>query len=491
LKNVFQLNLSKFGGKAGLDAEKITIKNLLLSKINRKLTLLFIIVALVAPALGIYYFYLMSVSSIPQSLFTDQVDLLKIIAIMIMVLIAINAGVIGFLVSRSISKPIKELYKATREVESGNYNLRLNIKTNDEIAQLGEAFNLTTAALSRLNEERKEIDNAKTEFLSITSHELRSPMTPMKAQLQMLKEGYFGNLNDKQLESLAIIVRNADRLDNIIVDFLEISRIEAARLKFNFKETDLKQTVIEIIKFMQAYANEKNIELVTELDNLPTIEVDADRISQVLRNLVNNAIKFSNETSKIEISTKLKENFILFSVRDYGCGLTPENQIRVFEPFYQAEDANRRIHGGTGLGLAICRGIVESQKGKIWVESKPGKGCKFSFTVPLTPVRKIEPIKVLFSPKGVIENKIRDEFKTTLGPLGEGEFIGLKGKNSLGKDDLFEYIDSLTKEYIISQEIGYDFKNRIGKVYGEEKEVINEKRDMVFQEIGDEVLTRD
>jgi len=478
-------------GKAGLDAEKITIKNLLLSKLNRKLTLLFIIVALVAPALGIYYFYIMSVSSLPPSIYADQAELLKIIAIMIMVLIAINAGVIGFFVSRSISRPIKELYKATRKVESGNYNVRLDIKTNDEIAQLGEAFNLTTTALSKLNKEHKEIDNAKTEFLSITSHELRSPMTPMKAQLQMLKEGYFGKLNKKQLESLAIIVRNADRLDNIIVDFLEISRIEAARLKFNFSETDLTQTVIDTTKFMQAYANEKDIELVTNLDKLPIIEVDADRVSQVLRNLINNAIKFSNEKSRIEISTELKSNYIIFSVRDYGCGLTPENQIRVFEPFYQAEDANRRRHGGTGLGLAICRGIIESQKGKIWVESKPGKGSKFNFTLPLAPVRIIEPIKVLFSHKGVIESKIREEFKTVLGPLGEGEFIDLKGKNALSKDDIFEYIDSLSKEYIISQEIGNDFKNRIGKIYGEEKEVINEKNNTVVQCVGDEVLIRD
>jgi signal transduction histidine kinase len=474
-------------GKIALDAEKMNIKNLLLSKLNRKLTIMFILVALVAPAFGIFYFY----AIVEGEFGADQAELLKVIAIMVMILIAINAGVIGFFVSRSISKPIKELYNATQEVETGNYDVRLNIKTNDEIAQLGQAFNLTTAELSKLNEERKEIDSAKTEFLSITSHELRSPMTPMKAQLQMLKEGYFGKLNNKQQDSLTIIVRNADRLDNIIVDFLEISRIEAARLRFNFKETDFTQTVKDTAKFMQGFANEKDIELITNLDKLPIIEVDADRVNQVLRNLINNAIKFSNNKSKIEISAELKKDYILVSVRDYGCGLTPENQIRVFEPFYQAEDANRRRHGGTGLGLAICRGIVESQKGKIWVESKPGKGSKFYFTVPLVPVRKIEPIKVLFSSKGVIERKIREEFKTILGPLGDSEFIDLKGKNALSRDDLYGYVDSLTEEYIISQEIGLDFKNRIGKIYGEEKEVINEKSDTVLHGIGEEVLIRD
>jgi len=330
-----------------------------------------------------------------------------------------------------------------------------------------------------LEDEREEIDNAKTEFLSITSHELRSPMTPMKAQLQMMEEGYFGKLKKKQKESINIITRNADRLDNIIADFLEISRIEAARLKFNFVETDLVETVKETAEFMKAFANEKKIKLVVISDRLPTIEADPDRISQVLRNLINNAIKFSPEKSKIEIEARLKKDHILFSVKDSGVGLTSENQIRIFEPFYQVENVNRRRHGGTGLGLAICRGIIESQKGKIWVESKTGSGSKFYFTVPLQPVRKIEPIKVLFSQKGVIDRKIKDEFQSELGPLGTGEFEELKSKNSINKDDLIKYIDFLIENYIIPNDRGITFKNRISQIFGDEKEVINKKADTI------------
>lgn len=475
----------------GVDWKKFNIQNLLLSKINRKLTLLFVIVGLVAPALAVYYFYTISVSSVPEFLSSAQAPLLRTVAIMIIILIAINAGIIGFFVSRSLSKPIKEMYNATREIERGNYDVRLDIKTHDEIGELAQAFNRTTTALGRLEKERKEIDNAKTEFLSITSHELRSPMTPMKAQLQMLEEDYFGKLKKKQKDSLGIVIRNADRLDNIIVDFLEISRIEAARLKFNFKETDLGQTVREIANFMEAFAKEKNIELIVNVDKLPIIEADSDRVSQVLRNLINNAIKFSDENSKIEIAAELKKDYILFNVRDYGCGLTPENQLRIFEPFYQVESASRRKHGGTGLGLAICRGIVESQNGKIWVESKPGRGCKFYFSIPLEPVRKIKPIKILFSHKGAIERKIREEFKTILGPLGDGEFNEMKNKNALGRDDLFGYIDSLTEQYIIPPERGLDFKDRIQRIYGYEKDdVINRKENTLDDSLG-EVLKRD
>lgn len=474
-----------------MDANRFSIKNLLLSKINRKLTLLFAIVGLVAPSLAIYYFYTISLNSLDAELYVRQAPLIRNIALLVILLISIDASLVGYVISRSISKPIKDLYEATQKVEEGNYGIRLNIKTHDEIEKLSTAFNRTTAALGKIEEERKEIDSAKTEFLSITSHELRSPMTPMKAQLQMLQEGYFGKLTPKQKESLTIIIRNADRLDNIIVDFLEISRIEAARLKFNFKQTDISEIVSDTTKFMQAFANEKNIKLTTEIDpSIPLIEADPDRISQVLRNLINNAIKFSNEKDKIEITAELQRNDILFSVRDFGCGLDADNQIRVFEPFYQVESANRRRHGGTGLGLAICRGIVESQNGKIWVESKPNKGCKFSFTVPLEPVMNIKPIRILFSQKGVIERKVMEEFKTTLGPLGAGEFDELKSKNAINKEDLFGYVDSLTEMYILDQESGEVFKNNIQKIFGEEKEVINKKEDTVECKLGDEVLKR-
>lgn len=388
-----------------LDDDEFNPKKSLFSRIDRKLTFLFIIVAIVAPTLGIYYFYIISTSVIPESLFAEQSDLLKTTAVFVICVIAIDAGIIGFIVSRSISKPIKELYKAAKEVEMGNFSIRTDIKTNDEIEELSRAFNDTTAALNRMNEERKQIDSTKTEFLSITSHELRSPMTPMKAQLQMLENEYFGKLTKEQKDSLAIVIRNADRLDKIIADFLEISRIEAARLKFVFRKTDLKETVRETVEFMKGFANEKNIELVVNAEELPMIEVDPDRVSQVLRNLINNAIKFSDENSKVEIGAVAKKDHILFSVKDYGCGLTPENQIRVFEPFYQVEKTSYRKYGGTGLGLTICRGIAESQKGKIWVESESGKGSTFYFTIPLKPVRETEPIKVLFSPKSAIESK--------------------------------------------------------------------------------------
>jgi len=476
-------------GKKLVDHEEKKLGDFIKSKLNRKLTLLFIIVAVVAPSSAVYYFYQISIN-LSENTTLQTTLMLQSIVIVIITLIAIDAGVIGYFVSRSISRPIKNLYEATKKIEQGEYDIKLDIKTGDEIQRLAEAFNKTTKVLSSLEKERQELDTAKTDFLSITSHELRSPMTPMKAQLQMLHQGYFGKLNKKQSESINIIARNADRLDNIIVDFLEISRIEAARLKFNFRKTDLIETVKNTVKFMDGFAKEKNINLVISLEKIPVIEVDPDRISQVLRNLINNAIKFSEENSKIEIASQQKNNHIEFSVKDYGCGLSYENQIRVFEPFYQVESASRRKHGGTGLGLAICRGIVESQKGKIWVESKEGKGSKFFFTIPLEPVRDIKPIRILFSRKTSIERKLKEEFKTMLGPLGINEFEELKKQNSLDEIKLIDYIEDLKINYIITDEIGEQFKNSIYEIYNDKKGVINDKKYTSETKVEDEVIKR-
>jgi len=300
--------------------------------------------------------------------------------------------------------------------------------------------------------------------LSITSHELRSPMTPMKAQLQMLQAEYYGKLTKKQKESVDIVLRNTSRLDNIILDFLEISRIEAARLKFRFKKTNLIEPINRLVEEMKGFMPEKSIKIETKIDKLPTIEVDSDRVMQILRNLVNNAKKFSKPNGKIFIRAILKEKVIEFCVKDEGIGISQEGQQRIFEPFFQAEQTMYREHGGTGLGLAICKGIIESQNGKIWVESKQGEGSIFFFTIPLQPVREIKAIKLLFSPKTGIDKKVKELFIELLGPLGEGEFNLLK-QHGLRYEDLMDHLEDLKERGIIDEESMKEIDNKLALVY--------------------------
>jgi signal transduction histidine kinase len=446
------------------------LKTFFFGRISVKLTSLFLIVGIVAPGIGIGYFYLIASSFLMQNseFFLQQQMLLNGAALLIIILIAVNTMLLGLVVSRSFTKPLKEVHKAAQELEKGNFSIRAFVKTNDELAQLADALNRSALALSKMDEEQQQLDKAKSEFLSITSHELRTPITPLKAQLQMLQQEYFGKLSDKQKESVDVILRNAERLNKIIEDFLEVSRIEAARLKFSFRKTDLQETVMDTVRFMEGFAKEKNITFITTASNLPFIEVDPDRISQVLRNLVHNAVKFSPAGGRIEITVELKKDHVQFSVKDQGVGLKSEDQIRVFEPFYQVEGTLNRKYGGTGLGLTICRGIIEAQKGKIWVESKPGIGSTFSFTVPLTPIQEIEPIKVLFSPKVDIEKRLQDEFMNALGPMGTVEFNELRNRHALGKEDLYQYITSLEEQCILRPQHAQNMKKNVGKIFGEE-----------------------
>jgi len=464
-----------------LTDDEFKIKKYLFGKMSRKLTFLFLIVGIIAPTIGIIYFYLISYSILPieQEAFNKQYTLLSTTAIAIIILIALNTAIAGYFISQSISKPIRELHKATTELEKGNFNVRTNITTNDELGELSRAFNKSAIALGIMEEEHKQLEKTKSEFFSMTSHELRTPITPLKVQLQMLYKQYYGKLTTKQRETLMNILKNTERLNKIIEDFLEISRIESARLKFIFKKTDVRETVYETINLMEGFAKEKNIQFTTEFSKLPDINADPDRISQVLKNIIHNAIKFSPNGGKIEISAQLKKDFIQFSIKDYGKGMSPRDQIRVFEPFYQV-DAGSKEFGGTGLGLAICRGIVEAQKGKIWIQSIEGQGSTFYFTIPLKPIEKIQPIKVLFSPKFEIEKELKEKFISILGPMGIAEFDELQINNEIEKDKIIDYIDNLKKERILNEQNYKEFKEEILKIFSETP--TDEPTDLVIDE---------
>jgi len=448
-----------------MEKNKFSLKKLLFGKISRKLLLVFMVVVILIFILGIFS------SEIDKGALHGIVDSEYAPFVgqaMILIFIAISFILIEFFVSRSISKPIKQLHEATEEIEKGNYDVKVDIKTGDELEELGKAFNETTAKLEKVEEEHKQINKAKTKFLTITSHELRSPMTPMKAQLQMLEGEYFGKLNEKQKESIRIVLNNSKRLDKIVVDFLEVSRIETARLKFNFVKTNLTKTIQNLVQYMKGYMPEKNVHFVTKIDELPKIKVDPDRTMQVLRNLINNAIKFSGGNPMVEVTAKTEGSSILFSVKDNGIGISDEDQKRIFDPFFQADKSFSRRFPGTGLGLAICKGIVEAQNGKIWIESKLDEGSTFYFTVPFEPTKKMKPIMVLFSPHELLEKKIEKTFREIQGPIGVPWFKKLKARNEITEEKLYKYIDSIVQQGSLKHSKGALFKERIKAIFKEE-----------------------
>ena len=396
------------------------------------------------------------------SYFQDAIVALWSKIILIILSVIALSLFLSIIIVKKITKELHELKNIALEVKKGNYSKLATVNSTDEIGELAMAFNQAITSLSQLDKERKTLDKAKTEFLSITSHELRSPMTPMKAQLQMLQGNYFGKLNKKQEQSVEIVLRNTQRLDGIIVDFLEISRLEAARLKFNFMFSDLSEMIHLLVAEMKGFIPEKKIDFITRIQKPLMVETDPERVSQVLRNLLTNAIKFSNIGGTIEITAKKTHDEVFFSVKDNGVGIKKDSQVRIFEPFFQADNMYQHRSGGTGLGLAICKGIVTSQNGRIWFESVENKGTVFNFTLPLKPVKEMRNIKVLFSSKQAVEEQLKKLFSEMLGPIGEIEFDDLRLKGLI-KEDILAYVDFLKENHIISKT--KDFKKSINDIF--------------------------
>jgi len=245
--------------------------------------------------------------------------------------------------------------------------------------------------IAQQNIQLKKLDKIKTDFLNVTSHELRTPMASIKGYIQMLLKQKLGEITEEQRKALNVVLRNTDRLDHLIQDILDISRLESRMMKFVPKKTDVRPLIGETVETMQSYADLKHIKIRSEVeDKIPELIIDQERIKQVIINLLNNAIKFSPDGSIINIRAKKEKDDILFEVQDFGRGIPKNKQMKIFETFYQVDSSKDKKFGGVGLGLSISRGIVVSHGGKIWVESKEGKGSMFRFILPIDAVVNME-----------------------------------------------------------------------------------------------------
>lgn len=229
----------------------------------------------------------------------------------------------------------------------------------------------------------REETEVKSRFISSVSHELRTPLSAMKEGLAIVLNGEAGEINDKQHKFLDITKRNIDRLGRLIDDVLDFQKIEAGKMEFDMQENDINEVVREIQKTMSPLVNEKGLTISAVLDeSLPLASFDADKIIQVLTNLVDNAIKFTKK-GDIIIATSKSNSSVHISVQDTGHGIKKEDLPRLFYEFEQLSDVNNRKTGGTGLGLAISRQIIKEHNGRIWAESEFGKGTTINFMLPI------------------------------------------------------------------------------------------------------------
>ena len=226
----------------------------------------------------------------------------------------------------------------------------------------------------------KQLERTREEFVANVSHELRTPLSLIKGYVETLLDGAKDNPEVKT-KFLQTIQRNSERLQFLIEDLLTISELESGRLKMNLQSVQLRPVADRVLEDFKAQAAGKSVTLTNEVPNLTT-QADAERLQQVLGNLVGNAIKYGRSEGHVKISGRMEDGEIELCVKDDGPGIPSEALERVFERFYRIDKARSREQGGTGLGLSIVKHIVQSHGGKVWAKSEPGKGAEFYFTLP-------------------------------------------------------------------------------------------------------------
>ncbi len=258
--------------------------------------------------------------------------------------------------------------------------------TDDELSRLFEEIYRTGEALEKDLHAFKRVENYRREFLGNVSHELKTPIFSIRGFAETLLEGALddGAVNRSFVEK---ILRNADRLSNLAADLAEISRLETGELKMEHAPFDLRRVVRDVVELLEPIAGERGITLQQRLpETLPPVMGDGVRIRQVLINLAENGIKYNDPGGSVEIVARaLPSGEVKVSVVDNGIGLAPEHLPRLTERFYRVDKSRSRAQGGTGLGLAIVKHILGAHDRSLMIESSPGRGSTFGFTLPTAP----------------------------------------------------------------------------------------------------------
>lgn len=287
------------------------------------------------------------------------------------------AVVVAFLItlflSRRILSPVKELTSAAQRLGKGDFSQRVDITDKSEIGDLASTFNSMAGNLQRDEQLRQHM-------VSDIAHELRSPLTNVRGYLEAINDGVM----QPDKATISSIYDETVLLSRLINDLQELSLAESGELKLYRQPEDVEELVRQSITAIQSKASEKGLEVSCDIPaDLPRVNIDFLRIKQVLLNLLENALAHTPGGGRINIAANLSPGFIEVSVSDTGEGIPAEEIDNIFERFHRVDKSRSRSTGGSGLGLTIARYIVEEHKGKIWAQSTPGKGSRFSFTLPV------------------------------------------------------------------------------------------------------------
>jgi signal transduction histidine kinase len=284
--------------------------------------------------------------------------------------------VIDFLIAKDQKKIAPKEIAAMKALADQTGIVARNLRLFEDIQKANDQLGVA-------NEHLKQLDQAKSEFVSIASHQLRTPMTGIMGYLSMLTSGDFGKLKPKHNKLLEDLLKESQRMIRLINLFLNVSKIEAGRFAIEKKPGDLNELIEKEIQEFRSLLEKKGLKLIFKPKKLPAVNMDSDKIKDVVLNLVDNAIKYT-EKGQIVIKADYLKDKVNVSVSDTGVGIEPEDAKNLFNKFVRASGIARIHPDGSGLGLYIAKRIVEAHGGKIQVKSEGrGKGSTFSFTIPL------------------------------------------------------------------------------------------------------------
>lgn len=311
---------------------------------------------------------------------------------MVQVLVVISlfsAVIVAFMVTKGINQPLQKIKRMTTVVAGGDFDQHIELDSPPELAELARSFNQMSGKL-------KQLDEMKSGFISHVSHELRTPLASIKEANNLLLDEAGGKIAERQRRFLLMIEKGTKKLMKMIDDLLDLSKMEAGMVKYDFIPADIRPILNHASEGVELLAEKKGLRLKSEVaEPLPLVWMDIFKIQQVVDNLLSNAIKYTPEGKTVTVKADLyqprttdKKNhregrYLRVSISDTGIGIPLEYQARIFDKFQEIRQKGIPGSKGTGLGLSIARHIVQAHGGRIWVESVPGKGSTFTFIIPL------------------------------------------------------------------------------------------------------------
>ncbi|VBB06412.1 Hypothetical protein LUCI_1643 [Lucifera butyrica] len=338
---------------------------------NRRNTDPSIVVALPIPSTSTALFMYAPIFGVNQT--AEALERLVFISVIVGILVAVT---LGFIISRGVTRPIADISRAAARFAKGEYDSRTKATADDEVGSLGRTFNTMAESLAHVEQNRRD-------FLANVSHELKTPVATIQALSETILDG-MATRPEQQQRYLSTIVNESKRIDRLIHDLLDLSQLEAGELSIAVEKLDLTDFLAaEKEKYVHLLENKHLVWNLMISSKLPTVLADRYRLSQVMSNLISNAIRHAPENSPITVKAQSNGAYVSIAVIDKGPGIPPAALPYIWERFYRVDKSRARNDGGTGLGLSITKKLMQAMHGDISVESKLNEGTAFILTLPI------------------------------------------------------------------------------------------------------------